>query len=230
MTPITRSFAVCFVGAALLGPVPVLAQESPPAEGDAPTLDELLGLESDESEARSAEEARRENDDELQRRLNEVNLGDLFTQAIEKMALSARLLDVKYESGLATQRAQLEVLAKLDQLIDQAKQMSRRHPSSCSGCSQCSGGSAGSKPKPGSKGASQGANRSTGPAQDSQATDAPARRDGDIDTFLEETGTEWGHLPDRIRAMLKQGRDNNYRSPLYRKLTEEYYKRLAEEK
>ena len=226
MTPITRSFAVCFVGAALLGPVPVLAQESPPAEDDAPTLDELLGLESDESEARSAEEARRANDDELQRRLSEVKLGDLFTQAIEKMALSARLLDVKYESGLATQRAQLEVLAKLDQLIDQAKQMSRRQSSSCSGCSSgCSQCSGGSKPKPGSKGGSQSANRSTG----SQATDAPARRDGDINTFLEETGTEWGHLPARIRAMLKQGRDD-YRSPLYRKLTEEYYKRLAEEK
>ncbi len=146
------------------------------------------------------------------------------------MALSARLLEVDFESGLATQRAQQDVLATLDQLIDRAKELSLQHLASCSGCSQCSGKPGGVKRNPGKKPGSQapGANRTDAPAQDSQATDAPPGRQGDINTLLEETGSEWGHLPARVREMLKQGR-GDYKSPLYRKLTDEYYKRLAEE-
>ncbi|MHC4219741.1 MAG: hypothetical protein ACYSU7_14970, partial [Planctomycetota bacterium] len=195
-----------------------------------PSLDELLGLQTDDSEASASEQAQRETDEELQRRLSEEELLDIFSQALEKMALSAHLLEVDFESGLATQRAQQDVLAKLDQLIDRAKELSSRHSSSCSGCSSCSGKSGNASRNPGKKPGSQspGGARSSGPSSDSQATDAPGGQEGDINTVLEETGTEWGHLPNRIRQMLKQGR-GDYKSPLYRKLTEEYYKRLAEE-
>jgi hypothetical protein len=146
------------------------------------------------------------------------------------MALSARLLEMDFESGLATQRAQQDVLAKLDQLIDRAKEFAQSHSASCSGCSQCRGDSASNNPKPGSKPGAQapGATRREGPSRDSQATDAPPGRQGDINTLLEETGSEWGHLPARVREMLKQGR-GDYKSPLYRELTDEYYRRLAEE-
>jgi hypothetical protein len=225
------TLAAWILALGLLLPAPALAQSEPGPEDEAPpSLDELLGLEEDESESSAAEQARQESDEELQRRLSEEDLRDLFTQALEKMALSAHLLEVDFESGLATQRAQQDVLAKLDQLIDRAREMSSKHSSSCSGCSQCSGKSTGAQRKPVSKPGSQqpGENRSSGPAQDSQATDAPPGREGDINTVLEETSTEWGHLPARVRQMLKQGR-GDYKSPLYRKLTEEYYKRLAEE-
>jgi hypothetical protein len=207
------------------------APDEAPAEADAlPSLDELLGLDEDESEASAAEQARQEADEELQRRLQEVELGDIFSQALEKMALTVHLLEVDYESGLATQRAQQAVLEKLDQLIDRARELSQRHSASCSGCSECSGGKPSGGKKPGDKPGSQqpGSQRSDGPASDSQATDPPPGREGDINTILEETGTEWGHLPNRVREMLKQGR-GDYKSPLYRQLTEEYYKRLAEE-
>ncbi|MHC4210189.1 MAG: hypothetical protein ACYSWT_10805 [Planctomycetota bacterium] len=195
-----------------------------------PSLDELLGLGADESETTAAEQAQRETDEELQRRLSEQDLHDLFLQALEKMALSAHLLEIDFESGLATQRAQQDVLAKLDQLIDQARELASQHSDSCSGCSQCSGKSGSAPRDPGKKPGSgtQGTQRGDAPSDDSQATDAPAGREGDINTVLEETGSEWGHLPARIREMLKQGR-GDYKSPLYRKLTEEYYKRLAEE-
>jgi hypothetical protein len=215
----------------LLQPVSAFGPtETEPGEKAPPSLDELLGLEEDESETSAAEQARQESGEELQRRLSEQDLRDLFFQALEKMALSAHLLEIDFESGLATQRAQQDVLAKLDQLIDRARELSSQHSSSCSGCSQCDSKAGSAQSKPGSKPGSpkSGANRNSGPAQDSQATDAPPGREGDINTVLQETGTEWGHLPPRVRQMLKQGR-GDYKSPLYRKLTEEYYKRLAEE-
>lgn len=236
MNQIAQTFVASCLALGLLGPATATADrqdQAPPPEapvGDAsPGLDELLGLETDESETSAAEQARRESDEELQRRLSEIDLGDLFMLALEKMALSAHLLEVDFDSGLAPQRAQLDVLAKLDQLIDRAKELSSCKSSSCSGCSKCGVSQGGSKPKPGNKPASQqGANRKPEPAQDSQATDAPPRRDGDINTILEEAGSEWGHLPARLREQLLQGM-NDYKSPLYRRLTEEYYRRLAEE-
>jgi hypothetical protein len=236
------TFIASVLGLGLLQPAAAFGQPegNPPAEArpeadgraedrdDAlPSLDELLGLEADESETTAAEQAQRETSEELQRRLSEQDLQDLFLQALEKMALSAHLLEVDFESGLATQRAQQDVLAKLDQLIDQAKELASRRRMSAS---ECDGSQGSARRNPGSKPGSRapGAERSEAPAQDGQATDAPAGREGDINTVLEETGTEWGHLPARIREMLKQGR-GDYKSPLYRKLTEEYYRRLAEE-
>jgi hypothetical protein len=231
MNGTVKTLAAGILALGLLPSGPAFAQTDPePKDDPPPSLDELLGLEEDESEASAAEQARQESGDELQRRLSEEDLRDLFSQALEKMALSAHLLEVDFESGLATQRAQQDVLAKLDQLIDRARELSSQHSSSCSGCSQCSGKAGIAERKRGRKPGSSkpGENRSGGPAQDSQATDAPPGREGDINTVLEETGTEWGHLPARVRQMLKQGR-GDYKSPLYRRLTEEYYKRLAEE-
>jgi hypothetical protein len=58
--------------------------------------------------------------------------------------------------------------------------------------------------------------------------DPPSPQDADPNSILEETRSEWGNLPQRVRDMLLQGRKDSY-SPLYKRLTEEYYKRLAEE-
>jgi hypothetical protein len=236
LTAATLALAVTQAARAFAPEAGKPSPEAPPVEatdedGDAlPSLDELLGLDADESETSAAQQAQQEADEELQRRLKEVELGDIFSQALEKMALSVQLLEVDFESGLATQRVQQDVIEKLDQLIDRARELSQRHSQSCPGCSECSGGKPNSQPKPGSKPGSRqpGGQRSEGPASDSRATDPPSGREGDINTVLEETGTEWGHLPTRVREMLKQGR-GDYKSPLYRQLTEEYYKRLAEE-
>jgi hypothetical protein len=239
MNGITKTLTATVLALGLLQLVPAFVHAEAQADEQAkdraeglPSLDELLGLEADESEASAAEQAQRETEQELQRRLSEEDFRSLFTQIFDKMALSVHLLEVDFESGLATQRAQQDVLAKLDQLIEKAKELSscQSKSSSCSGCSQCSGKSGSTRGDPGKKPGSPtpGAERGVGPAEDSQATDAPAGQAGDINTVLEETGSEWGHLPARIRQMLKQGR-GDYKSPLYRKLTEEYYKRLAEE-
>ena len=201
------------------------SDEPPAADVIPPTLDELLGLDSDESESSAAEQARRDNEQELERRLAAGEIGDVFELALEKMALSALLLDVKMQAGLGTQRVQLDVLANLDDLIDKAKQMQSQKSSSSSSQSQPDQ----SLPKPGSRqtGSSDASSQASA-SQSGQATDPPPRQDGDVGTVLEESGTEWGHLPSRFREMLLQGRNEKF-SSLYEHLTREYYKRLAEE-
>ena len=210
----------CLLAAALGTQEPTAAQETQQDNQTPPSLDELLGL--DGLGDNAAEQAVRQNQEELERRLSDVELGDVFDVALEKMELSADLLDGDLNSGLGTQRVQQDILARLDQLIDLAKQMSQQQMSSSSG------GSGQSKPKPGAEQQQAGGQRSQSGNQGGDADCPKPAQEGDINTILEETGSEWGHLPARLREMLEQAQ-NSHISVLYRKLTEQYYKRLAEE-
>ena len=205
-------------------PAPPAPSDTEPVKDAAPSLDELLGL--DGAKDNAADQAARQNQEELERRLSDVELGDVFDVALEKMAVSADLLGGEHDSSLGTQRVQQDILARLDQLIDIAKQMSQQQQMSSS-----AGGSGQSKPKPGAEQQQQqqaGGQRSQSGNQGGQATDPPPGQEGDINTIIQETGSEWGHLPARLRDMLEQAQ-NSHISGLYRKLTEQYYKRLAEE-
>ena len=53
-------------------------------------------------------------------------------------------------------------------------------------------------------------------------------REGESKNSHKEGEIGWGKLPKRLREELQQGRGDEYAS-MYRKLTDEYYKRLAEE-
>jgi len=86
-----------------------------------PTLDDLLGIEEDDSGEGAAEAAERQQQEELDQRLGEQRMADAFEGAIEQMQLSAELLDEQFDAGLGTQRVQEEILAGLDTLIDEAK-------------------------------------------------------------------------------------------------------------
>ncbi len=234
--PATALLALAAVG---------LADATAPPQGDAPTaesgrqqrtshlpdeappsLDELLGLEREDKDRSAIEAAQRDAEQELQRALAEARITDAFALALEKMTISADLLELELDPGLGTQRLQEEILSKLDELIDQARELrsvggkpppdGRRlqsrtvprpqpgHDASCD-CKQCA-----SSP------------------QDPQHGGLPPGRDEEINRVLEETATEWGHLPGRIRDMLLQGRNERF-SSLYEQLTREYYERLAEE-
>jgi len=46
--------------------------------------------------------------------------------------------------------------------------------------------------------------------------------------MLEESGAEWGRLPQRVRDLIRQGSRDRV-SSVYRRLTEEYYRRMAED-
>lgn len=192
-----------------------------------PSLDDLLEIEPDGpgSDTQPDDAAARDRDEELARQLTEQQIADNFTVAIEKMSVSAEMLDVKFDAGLGTQRVQEEIIARLEQLIDQAgkqrMQMSSR--SQPQGRDRQQGAM---QPQPSQP--QQGQADRPSASSDSVERDPPPMQQGDIGTVLEETRTEWGNLPQRVRDMLMQGlRDK--RSSLYRELTEEYYKRLAEE-
>ncbi len=191
-----------------------------------PSLDDLLGLETDKSEVQADEAARAESERELQRRLDEKEITDAFLVALDKMATSATRLGELFDTGLATQRVQQDILAKLDQLIDKAREMQSLGQASAS---RSTSSQSGRSQNPGQrKNQANNSQRRDGPPQGSQEGNPPPRQEGDMHTILQEGGVEWGNLPERIRQDLLQGRNDKF-SSMYRRLTEEYYKRLAEE-
>lgn len=202
------------------------APASQPQKDSPASLDELLGIGGDESARSAAEAARRDTQEELRRQLADTKVTDALEVAFEKMLISAELLEEELDSGLGTQRLQEEILAKLDQLIDQA----RRQQLMAMASSSPSGSSRRETPRQ-TPPADQSKNVGGQPnarSSDSRTGGPPPRQDGDINRVLDETRSEWGHLPRRIRDMLLQGRNDRF-SGLYRRLTEEYYRRLAEE-
>jgi hypothetical protein len=203
------------------------ATEAPAEDDRAPSLDELLGIEEDESSRNADEVAAEESVTELQRRLNAEDLGDAFAQAIEKMTISAELLEERFDTGLGTQRAQEDVLAKLEQLVDIARSMQSSSSSSSSSSGQRQQMPQ-QQPGKNQSQANQAAGQRRANASESQEGDPPARRDGEVNTVFDESRTEWGSLPQRVRDMLLQGRREKF-SSLYEQLTREYYQRLAEE-
>lgn len=219
-------FFVCLLlasaGAAFaaIAPTGAALQQDEPAEP--PTLDELLGLDEEQQDRQAADVAETEAEEELQRRLSQREMRSAFAAALEKMTLSADLLEEQLNPGAATQRVQEEILLKLDQLIDEARKLSS---GSCSSSSR----SESTAPPNQQPGARPGAGAKPGQRAGSRAGGAePPLEQGDLNTLLEETRREWGDLPQRVREMLLQGRDEKF-STLYERLTREYYRRLAEE-
>lgn len=209
------------------------ADDAEPSSSSSKTLDELLGIDDQaEEDENAADAAERDSQEELQRKLNEAEIADNFALAIEKMVISADLLDTQFDSGLGTQRVQEDIMARLARLIDQAKKMQQMMSSSSSSSSSSSPAQQPNKsqPNPGpkqSKSSPPGSQRNNNPS-DSQEGAEPALQEGDINTVLEENQTEWGNLPQRVRDSMMQGRRGKF-SSLYQKYTEEYYMRLAEE-
>jgi hypothetical protein len=207
------------------------AQDAPPAEDEqekprdtGSSLDELLGLDEDEREARAEEAARMEAEEALRRRLDEQAPGEALAEAVRKMTISAELLETRLDPGLGTQRVQEEVLAHLTHLINEA---ARQRMSSASQQQQQQQRQRQQQQDPGRREqqSSQPQDQSSG---ESQEGDPPGSDQVDVNLNMEETGAEWGTLPARIRDMLLQGRQERF-SSLYEQLTRDYYRRLAED-
>jgi len=129
-------------------------------------------------------------------------------------------------------------------LIDEAKKRCKGGQSSGGG--QCNNPSQGQKSgqKPGSKpGDKEGAQKpgesktkqnpkKPGEAAGSSASGGgaePAPQDPvDGGKMLDESQSEWGNLPERVRDVIRQGSRDRIAS-LYQRLTEEYYRRMAED-
>ena len=226
---------------------PAAVSEDPKAEEEddaPPSLDDLLGIETDEEEdavSADSEQAARD----LERDLAGESPGNLLVEALAGMKNAADRLAVRRDTGLATQRTQEDVLAKLDQLIDAAKrqQQQQQQQSSSSSSSQSQSNSQQSRQPDSDPGKQQrgddpeGQNPGEGDQseQTSSTSDSngaqpgtPGFQDGARNNQFQETREEWGALPERFREMLLQGRSDRF-SSLYERMTREYYRRLAEE-
>ena len=231
MTPTPLSPHLALIIAVLLAvPSAALAQRGsdpvpdaqPPRQSQPPKADPLMGL--DEALGlKPAEDRPGETlpldpaQSELQRRLTGAELADAFIQAADLMDETATRLEMTGDTGIVTQRLQEDILRKLDQLIEAAKQQQQQRSSSRSASS-----SPGTQPQ-----RRQQANRA-GDGENRGQINPPARRDGPLTPGGAGDASTWGALPARVREALSQGQTGRF-SALYRSLTEAYYRRLAEE-
>lgn len=229
-----RSLLCAVCAAALIGAfavpslAPAASEPSTPtsaARKPLPSLDELLGLapaaaDAVRADAPAAPDAGRQ---DLDQRLKEPAIDDQFEEAVRLMDRSAGRLSASKDAGLDTQRIQEDTLKKLDAMISQMQKQQQQRQSKSSSQQQQQQGQQPDQPQ------SQQAARNEKRSSDSSAADSPARRDGPLRPGLEAAKAAWGSLPARIREMLLQGSGEKFSSG-YDKLTEDYYKKLAEQR
>lgn len=204
------------------------------ADDAEPTLNELLNIAPVDTTRRSSDELPLvvpQGDDVASTR--QRSLDELFG----RMRSVSERLGGDLDPGLETQRVQESILAQLDQLIKAVKQ------SGSGGSSSSGGGSSGSagKQDTGAEGnAPQGAGQgkgdgSKGGQPSGAATGSSAV--GPSDQLpqqpqgagpLRQSRVEWGNLPPRLRDEVLQSVDERP-SATYRRLTDAYFRRLAEE-
>lgn len=218
-----RAWALVSVVMAAVWCAPVCAQDADPL----PTLDELLGLEGGASEGGdevglpvdgAGEEAARE----LDRLLSGQEIVDEFRTAVDLMTRSADRLKAARDTGITTQRMQEDVLRALDKLIADAEQRGQQSSSSSSSQQQQQQQQQGQQ-QPGQ----QSSPRSNSGDNQGEVS-PPARQDGPLGAEQAADLAAWGNLPARLRDALVQGASDRF-SATYRKLTEEYYRKLAED-
>lgn len=203
----------------LLAAMPCAAQPADPL----PSLDDLLGLEEQPDRPADAE-AIDPVEADLDRELgSDGTIADNFVAAVDLMRESAERLGTSQDTGAVTQRIQSDVLRRLDQLIEQAKQQAGQSSPSSSSPSQSQQGQ-----QPDQRSQQQEQRQPTG--QESTSTQPPAGQSAQSAQPGQSTANAaaWGALPARLRDALLQGSNEGY-SSLYRAMTEAYYRRLAEE-
>lgn len=227
------------VGAVVITVVAWVGQAVVMADGDQPSLDELLGIpghfevgpaqpESGPGDAKPQPGSEAQTEAQLLGQLSDDQPGDVFDQAIHQMNEAADRLGGQLDTGFETQRLQQAVLDKLDQLIAAA-----RNQGSGSG----SGVPAPGGPSQQESGSAQ--NMVSGQATNGDASQSGAGggasgsggagRVGQHDAgVMESHRSQWGNLPPRVRDQLLEGLNEQF-SSIYRQLTSQYYRRLAEE-
>ncbi len=196
------------------------------SQNEQPTLDQLLEIESPMPPGAAASSpAGQGSNTKLRELLDQVRAPDEMRMALKEMKEASEQLDQNENAGIETQRLQASVLARLDALIEEAK-------SQCSKCKK-SGKSSSVQMRPADTGSSAnaGATASAQPAgnqENSGSTTVGRPRPAQLrQTNIEETRSEWGNLPPRIRDELLQGLRERF-SHIYRTLTEDYYRHLAD--
>ncbi len=188
---------------------PTLADDEPER---VPTLDELLGLEVLEETPDNTE---------IDRALTAQEAGEAFSSAVMLMGDAADRIGGAGDTGITTQRMQEDIIRKLDQVIESAQ----NNQNSSSGSSSSSSSSS---PQQQPNQQQQNAESSSSSSGEPSDSSTPPGSSEVGSNNLDGARSRWGNLPDRLRDALNQGLDEPY-SKLYKKLTEKYYKALAED-
>lgn len=199
-----------------------------------PSLDELLGIDGPEAESGDADRSVSEPDDqarrELDRELTGAEAEQEFEEAVRLMGDVADRIDPDF--GLATQRLQEDVIRKLDMVISTAEQQQGGGSSSSSSSSSSSQRQQQQQQSPGEQGSQQAQGEESSQQQSEGEGEGEAGLRSDDTTArladLAPDSAEWGGLPDRVRDALREASTDRF-SSLYRRMTEAYYRRLAEE-
>lgn len=198
------------------------AQDTQPAKADPlPTLDQLLGTEGGASDAAGAGALPKPRDEELDRLLSGREIADEFRAAADLMDRTAARLANARDTGIDTQRMQEDVLRKLDKLIADAEQRGQQSSSSSSSSTRQQQQSSQQQPR-------QDGSQQSGSRENRGETTPPGLRTGPLGPEQAANLAAWGALPARLRDALLQGASDQF-SATYRKLTEAYYRKLAEE-
>ena len=225
-------------------------KQEPPANQPQKTLDELLGIGGSGGE-KAAQVQRSEN---LSRELQENSLQDLAKAAMIDMKLAQQLVDTDHDLGIGTQRVQAQALSRLDALIEAAMKFEKspagksqknknKKDTSESGATKKAGADekdADGKPNNKDKDGDKNKNGDPNEKQDSKRNNSGESGDeinppefmdaqSNEDLNMDESRTEWGRLPQRIREIMSQSRRDRI-SALYQKATEAYYRRMAEDR
>lgn len=203
------------------------SQDARPPDGeppdDLPSLDELLGLEEMSPRSGLPEGAPGLVDPtraDLDRRLTAAEVNERFQQAAQLMGDAAVRMTAG-DAGVQTQRLQEEILRKLDQVIAAAEQQQNQSSSSRNQQQQQQQSQQQQQQR-------QQQQQSNNPNPEN-AQDGPARQDGDLSPVSPANTAAWGRLPERTRDALIEGLSERY-SSLYERMTEAYYRRLAEDR
>jgi hypothetical protein len=176
-----------------------------------PGLDELLGLPDDEPSDDAA-------GGQLEEILSEREISERFQEAVRLMGQTAGRLDQR-DTGIATQRLQEDILARLDALIAAADQRVQQQQQQ----QQQQRGDPEQAPAQQQQQA-----RAQDPTGDNRGEESVVgQRDAQLGPEAAR-GADWGTLPPKWRDALRQGDSDSF-SRIYRAATEAYYRRLAEE-
>lgn len=222
---INHAIVILFLTIGLIIP---LAKPMAMAQDDQPTLDELLQL---LPRQRSTIDRQDASDvaAEVLEKLSEDQPADVLGQAVSEMDQVADRIGNESDVGVDTQRLQESILAKLDQVIAAAKK---------SGMGSGSGGGESSGDQ--SQQQDTGSEFNVGQGKDATESSSQGGAGGggggssqsaasqEQQGTLEEYRQQWGKLPARLRDDLLQGINEKF-SSVYRELTGQYYRRLAQE-
>jgi hypothetical protein len=159
---------------------------------------------------------------ELDRKLTAEEAHEKFAQAVAQMGDAAARLIEGGDAGVATQRLGESILKKLDQVIASAEEQESSSSSSSSKKQQQQ------QQQQQQAQQQQGRPEQQGTPNPEGAQDGPSLKEGELGAVRAGGSAAWGRLPARTRDALVEGLSDRY-SALYERMTEAYYRRLAED-